>query len=113
MDVVPEYRRPQRDETNPAQKRMMKEKIDDVPFRRYVESVLVSALTSFFDVMKGEYDIRMVFNGPLSGLNVALWALWFCLPNATTHMRIVEPGTFMADVDIGEMFVNFCLDPWI
>jgi hypothetical protein len=50
--------------------------------------------------MKGDYDIRMVFNGNLSGPNTALWAPWFCLPNATTHMRIVEPGTFMVDVDI-------------
>jgi hypothetical protein len=25
-------------------------------------------------------------------------------------MRIVEPGTFMVDVDIGEMFLNFFLD---
>jgi hypothetical protein len=38
MDVVPEYRRPQRDEANPVRKRMMKEKLDTVRFRRYVES---------------------------------------------------------------------------
>jgi hypothetical protein len=35
------------------------------------------------------------------------------LPNATSHMRIVEPGTFMADVDIREMFLNFFLHPRI
>jgi hypothetical protein len=28
-------------------------------------------------------------------------------------MRIVEPGTFMADVDIGKMFLHFFLDPRI
>jgi hypothetical protein len=55
----------------------------------------------------------MVFNGILSGLNSALWSPWFFLPNATTHMRIFEPITFMADVDIGEMFLNFFLDPRI
>jgi hypothetical protein len=63
--------------------------------------------------MKGDDDICRVFNGTLSGLKATLWALWFCLPNATSHMRIVEPGTFMADVDIGEMFLNFFLDPRI
>jgi hypothetical protein len=26
---------------------------------------------------------------------------------------ILEPGTFMVDVDIGEMFLNFFLDLWI
>jgi hypothetical protein len=98
MDVVQEYRRPQRDETNTVRKRMMKEKLDTVRFRRYVDAGLVSALTSFFAVMKGDDDIRMVFNRTLSGINSALWAPWFCLPNATTHMRIAEPGTFMADV---------------
>jgi hypothetical protein len=28
-------------------------------------------------------------------------------------MSIAEPGTFMVDVDIGEMFLNFFLDPLI
>jgi hypothetical protein len=113
MDAVPEYRRPERDEANPVRKIFMKERLETVGFRRYVEAGLVSALTSFFDVMKGDGDIRMVFNGTLSGPNSALWAPWFCLPNTTTHMRIFEPGTFMADVDIGEMFLNFFLDPRI
>jgi hypothetical protein len=113
MDVVPEYLRPQRDEANPVRKRMMKEKLDTVRFRRYLEAVLVSALTSFFTIMKGDDDIWMVFNGTLSGLNSALWAPWFCLPNATTRMMIIEPGTFIADVDIGEMLLNFFLDPRI
>jgi hypothetical protein len=113
MDVVPEYRRPQIDEAHPVPKKMMKENLNTVRFRRYVESGLVSALTSFFAVTKGDNDIWMVFNGTLSGLNAALWDPWFCLPNATTHMRIVEPGTFMADVAIGEMFLTFFLDPRI
>jgi hypothetical protein len=101
------------EEANPVRKRMMKEKLDTVRFRRSVESGLVSALTSFFAVMRGDDDIRMMFNGTLSGLNAALWAPWFCLPNSTTHKRIVEPGTFMEDVEIGEMFLDFSLDPRI
>jgi hypothetical protein len=54
MEVVPEYRRPQRDEANPVWKRTMKEKLDTVRFRRYVESGLISALTRFLAVMEGE-----------------------------------------------------------
>jgi hypothetical protein len=65
MDVVPECRRPQRYKANPVRKRMIKEKIDTVRFICYVEAGLVSALTSFLGVMKGDDDIRMVFNGNL------------------------------------------------
>jgi hypothetical protein len=32
------------------------------------------------------------------------------LPNTISHLRTVEPGTFMRDVDIAEMFLNFFLD---
>jgi hypothetical protein len=32
------------------------------------------------------------------------------LPNTNSYLRSVEPGTFMSDVDIAEMFLNFFLD---
>jgi hypothetical protein len=32
------------------------------------------------------------------------------LPNTNCHLRTVEPVTFMSDVDIAEMFLNFFLD---
>jgi hypothetical protein len=32
------------------------------------------------------------------------------LPNTNSHLRTVEPGIFMSDVDIAEMFLNFFLD---
>jgi hypothetical protein len=43
----------------------MKETLYTVRFRYYVEAGLISALTSFFAVTKGDDDIRMVFNGSL------------------------------------------------
>jgi hypothetical protein len=33
----------------------------------------------------------------------------FALPTIQTHLRQVEAGTFMCDLDVGEMFVNFIL----
>jgi hypothetical protein len=33
----------------------------------------------------------------------------FVLPTLNTHLRSVEAGTFLADIDIGEMFLNFIL----
>jgi hypothetical protein len=38
-----------------------------------------------------------------------LWAPWFPLPTVDSLLRSVEPGTWMADNDVGEMFLNFVL----
>jgi hypothetical protein len=38
-----------------------------------------------------------------------LWAPWFPLPTIDSLLRSVEPGTWMADNDVGEMFLNFVL----
>jgi hypothetical protein len=36
----------------------------------------------------------------------------FSLPTIHMHLRAVEEGTYMADlVDVGEIFLNFCLHP--
>ena len=67
------------------------------------------SLTSYFSVPKGEDDVRMVYDGTKSGLNKAMWVPRFPLPTADSHLRALEPGTFCADSDIGEMFLNFIL----
>ena len=108
-DKLPKYRRPQRDVGDPMKKPMV-QKLLKVKNRRYFEEGLVEALTTFFGVPKGEFDIRIVYDGTASGLNEALWAPWFSLPTVSSHLRVVEPGTYMADVDLGEMFLNFFLD---
>jgi hypothetical protein len=77
---------------------------------RYFEVGVVKSLTTFFGVPKGEDDMRVVYDGSLPGLNAALWCPWFMLPNTNSHLRTVEPGTFMSDVDISEIFLNFFLD---
>ena len=50
----------------------------------------------------GDTDVRVVYDGTLSGLNASLWAPYFPLPTIQSHLRIVEPGTYMADNDLGE-----------
>jgi hypothetical protein len=75
----------------------------------YIDLGLVESLISFFDVPKGLTDIRMVYDGTKSGLNEVLWAPWFPLPTVDNLLRSVEPGTWMADNDVGEMFLNFVL----
>lgn len=76
----------------------------------YIEQGHVDSLTHLFLVDKGtEGDIRMVYNGTSSGLNDALWAPHFTLPTVQTQLRSLVEGTHMADLDIGEMFLNFML----
>jgi len=71
----------------------------------------VVSLTSFFSVPKGEDDIRMVYDGTKSGLNAAMWVPRFGLLTIETHLRSIEEGTFLADVDVGDCFLNFPLHP--
>jgi hypothetical protein len=70
----------------------------------------VKSLTTFFGVPKGEDNTRVIYDGSLPGLNAALWCPWFMLPNTSSHLRTVEPGTFMSNVDIAEMFLNLFLE---
>jgi hypothetical protein len=69
----------------------------------------VESLTAFFEVPKGEDDFRLVYDGSVNGLNLSIWVPHFFLPTIGTHLRAVDKNTFMADVNIGEMFLNFML----
>ena len=84
-------------------------KLDVVRKRRYLEPGEVFSLTSFFAVPKGVEDIRMVYDGTKSGLNENIWVPRFPLPTVNTHLRAVDSSTWMSDMDIGEMFLNFIL----
>ncbi len=107
---LPRYLIPQRPPSNPEMTDKIREKLADVMMKLYIADGRVVSLTSFFDVLKGVDDIRMVYNGTSCGLNAACWAPWFPLPTVDTHMRTVEAGTWMSDIDLGEMFINFPLD---
>lgn len=74
-----------------------------------VRNRTVHSLTSLFAVPKGDTDIRLVYDGTKSGLNKAVWSPWFPLPTVEAHLRCVEAGSYMGDIDIGEMFLNFML----
>ena len=51
----------------------------------------------------------MVYNGTSSGLNNALWDPHSDLLMVQTSLRAKEEGTYMADREIGETFLNFTL----
>jgi hypothetical protein len=49
----------------------------------------------------------MVYDGTKSGLNASLWAPWFPLLTIEMHLCSIVPGSYMGDIDIGDMFLNF------
>jgi hypothetical protein len=108
--TAPKHFVPQKDEPDPARKENIRLKLLKVSARRYFEYGNVASLTQLFAVERGDEDIRMVYNGTYSGLNAHLWCPWFALATINTTLRALEPGTFMGDLDVGEMFLNFMLE---
>jgi hypothetical protein len=97
---------------DPDIRKKEKEKIDKViGFGYLVKSCWegLKSLMHFFSVMKGETDIRMVYNGTKSGLNLVTWVPWFAIPSSATLERMVVPGSVQADNDYEDMFLNFKL----
>jgi len=106
---LPKFTIPQAKPKTSVEGKKMKEKLDKVRQRRYIESDHVESLTHMFAVLKGLDDIRMVYNGTSSGLNDVLWAAHFGLPIVQYTLRSLLPGYHQCDMDVGEMFLNFPL----
>jgi hypothetical protein len=56
-------------------------------------------------------DWRTVFHAGANKLNVCMWTLSFSLLTIDSLLQIVDEHTLMADRDMGEMFLNFNLNP--
>ncbi len=59
----PKFRKAQRDIFDEAIKEKVKEKLAKVRDRRYIAPGFVESLTAFFEVEKGDNDIRLVYDG--------------------------------------------------
>jgi hypothetical protein len=112
-DLLPKYRIRQPSEADPGVRRKVHDKLEKFREKSYIQAGSVLSLTPFFTVPKGGGDVRVVFDGTKSQLNAALWAPPFVLPTIVSLLHCVEPGTWMADINIGEMFYNYALDPCI
>ena len=106
-----DYRKPQPRERDPAVAMVVRTKFDKFRSKGYVAKGRVEGLTSFFTAPKGDGDIRLVFDGTKSGLISTIWAPSFTLPLVNSLLTALEPGTWMADINIAEQFYNFLLDP--
>ena len=95
--------------TRPDKVAAVGNKLNKVFERGYIRSGLVESTIDFFDVEKGD-DIRVVHNGTSCGLNDSLFAPSFWLPAAATASCHLMCHSWMADADMGEMFLNFPMD---
>jgi hypothetical protein len=107
--IMTPWTEPQRGPKNSAIGELVIKKLLIIDKKAYIEEGKISSLMPFFNVPKGEDDVRMVYDGSASGLNANLWAPWFTLPTVDCLLRALEPGYSMADNDVGEMFHNFML----
>ena len=108
---LPDYWSRQRWPQDAAEKAQLKDKIRKVIQREYIRTGFVLSLTGFFAVAKGDGDIRIVYDASKSGLNESIWAPNFPMPTASTVLQAVDHNSFFGDIDLGEMFLNYMLDP--
>lgn len=106
---LPNYTRAQKAPKTADDRTKVWKKLAKVRERLYINVGLVLSLMHWFYVLKGETDIRMVYNGTASGINDCLFAPHFGLPILLYVVRSLMSGYFQADMDIGEMFPNFML----
>jgi hypothetical protein len=108
---LPEYWGRQCWPENKQQRQQLKEKLNKVIVCDYISPGFVKSLTGFFAVPKGTIDIRVVYDATKSGLNAAIWTPSFFLPTATSVLNNSSTDTYFGDIDLGEMFLNYFLDP--
>ncbi len=108
---LPRYKQPQRSERHASFQAKVSEKLEDIRRKAYIMGGRVDSLTTFFWVPKGEQDIRLVYDTTKSGLNQALWAPTFGMPTVENLVKGVMDYSWMGDMDISEMFLNFNLHP--
>ena len=87
----------------------MKSKLQKARGNGYIKPGKVTSLIRYFGVPKGENDIRLVYDGTASGFNDAVWTPNFGLPTIDSLIRATDGNTWMVDLDIGEMFLNFMM----
>ena len=103
---------------SPEETAVLRKKLLKVIRKRYitVPEERLRSLISYFGVPKGIMDgiiqdWRIVYHAGANGLNDKVWCPSFWLPGVSSLVRILDLTSVMEDRDIGEMFLNFELDP--
>lgn len=87
---LPCYKVPLCREQHPTVCKQMRKKLQFVRNRRYTQNAYAASLTSYFSVLKGQYDIRMVCNATKSGLNKVIWVPNFSLSSIEAIMQLMD-----------------------
>ena len=107
---LPSYRQRQVFHLNESELSQLSKKVRKVVDRGYLEQGYVQSLINYFAVPKGEGDIRVVYDGTKCGLNSVVWAPNFFLPSIDSLAMFTSKHTWFADLDLGEMFLNYFID---
>ena len=107
---LPQYHKQQQMPKEKVMVSHIKEKVNGVRAKCYINKGLVRSVTGYFAVPKGEEKIKIVYNATKCGLNDALWTTNFFLPTIDSILRNADEGTWFVDIDLGEMFLNYWLD---
>ena len=108
---LPQFRKPQRFSLSKEDMEKLKGKVQTVIQRGYLQSGYVASLINYFAVPKGTSDIRVVYDGTKSGLTEAVWAPNFFMPSLESLLLYTSASTWFSDMDLGEMFLNYAMDP--
>ena len=87
----PDSKKLQSEITDSETKIIMKQKIESVREKKYIQKGHVKSLISYFSVPKGDNDVRMVYDGTASGFNSHIWVPSFGLPTIST-LRLHQHG---------------------
>ena len=74
--------------TDPAEFETSRKMVDKVRSRHYIAGGTVLILTASFYVLKGEYDIRLVYDITASVLNDDLWVPIFLMPSVDNVLDV-------------------------
>jgi hypothetical protein len=111
LEDPPSFLKPQPKERDPEILLQVRGKLDNARMKRYIVPGTVKNLTTYFAVPKGDRDICMVYDATKSGLNKSIWVPSFILPQAEALMDKLTEKSWMLDMDLGEMFLNFPMPP--
>ena len=107
---LPAYAKQQQLSKDKVTREQVKAKVNEVRSRGYINTGGVKSTTGFFDVPKGDSDIRIVYDATKCGLNAVLWTPNFFLPTIDSILHNADDETWFGDIDLGEMFLNYWLD---
>jgi len=108
---LPQFRKAQKFGLSEDDMEKLKGKVQKVIDRGYLQPGFVASLINYFAVPKGTSDIRVVYDGTKSGLTEAVWAPNFFMPSLESLLMYTSASTWFSDMDLGEMFLNYAMDP--